>query len=535
MPPTSTEDALRARVRQQAVVAELGRRGLAGAEVASLLEFAAIASADALGASLGKVMCIEGDEAVLMAGAGFDPSEVGVARVPAHAGTQIRYVVEARQPVLIQKLRTETRFEPDPLLLAFGAVSGVSAAIAGDSAAWGVFGVHDSRMRSFSRDDAHFVQAVANVLADALARRRAEDRLRESELRARAVLETTVDGIITIDRGGIIQSFNPAAERIFGYPAGEVIGLNVKVLMPDPYRTEHDDYLRNYRETGHRRIIGIGREVTGKRKDGSTFPLDLAVSEVDLGGRVLYTGIVRDITERRRLEAEVLRISDEERRRIGQDLHDGLGQQLTGIGLIARSLARHLRRDDHPEAGTAEDVTALLQEADELARRLARGLVPVEVGADGLTSALRRLAENAERLFGFACTFESGIESYDLLRDPEAAVHLFRIAQEAVSNAARHGHPDHVNISLVASTETLRLRISDDGSGIRADAVSNRGDGPGGMGLQIMHYRARIIGGSLEVRRGAGSGTVVTFSLPPSSDSPPYRGAADRQDPHHQA
>ena len=128
----------------------------------------------------------------------------------------------------------------------------------------------------------------------------------ESEGRLQAILNTVVDGIITIDERGTVQAVNPAAVRIFGYTAEEMVGENVKMLMPSPYREEHDDYLVNYQQTGEAQIIGIGREVEGKRKDGSSFPLDLAVSEVkshsDVGGR-FFTGIVRDISERKRAEA----------------------------------------------------------------------------------------------------------------------------------------------------------------------------------------------------------------------------------------
>jgi PAS domain S-box-containing protein len=126
----------------------------------------------------------------------------------------------------------------------------------------------------------------------------------ESEARLRAIVDNAVDGIITIDEYGAILDFNPAAQRLFGYETQEVVGQNVKMLMPDPYRKEHDGYLRNYRDSGKRKIIGIGREVVGRRKDGSTFPLDLAVSEVQFGGRRLFTGIVRDISERKRVEEE---------------------------------------------------------------------------------------------------------------------------------------------------------------------------------------------------------------------------------------
>jgi len=126
--------------------------------------------------------------------------------------------------------------------------------------------------------------------------------LGDSAERLRAILETAVEGIITIDGRGIIESFNPAAEKIFGYSASEAIGQNVKLLMPEPFRHEHDGYLQNYNHTGHAKIIGIGREVVGRRKDGSIFPMDLSVSEINLAGRRMFTGFVRDITERKAAE-----------------------------------------------------------------------------------------------------------------------------------------------------------------------------------------------------------------------------------------
>ena len=124
----------------------------------------------------------------------------------------------------------------------------------------------------------------------------------ESEQRMRAIWETAAEGIITIDERGIVELLNPAACHIFGYQPEEVIGQNVKMLMPSPYRDNHDGYLANYLRTGHAKMIGIGREVVGQRKDGSLFPMELSVGEVRLGDRRLFTGLVRDISERRRLE-----------------------------------------------------------------------------------------------------------------------------------------------------------------------------------------------------------------------------------------
>jgi two-component system sensor kinase FixL len=143
------------------------------------------------------------------------------------------------------------------------------------------------------------------LLRDVSVRAQAERAVRETAAKARAILEAAVDGIITIDERGAISSLNSAAARLFGYAPEELIGRNVRVLMPPPYRTEHDDYLARYRETGVKKIIGIGREVIGQRKDGSVFPMDLSVTEAHLGDRRLFTGMVRDLTERKQSEQAV--------------------------------------------------------------------------------------------------------------------------------------------------------------------------------------------------------------------------------------
>ncbi len=158
-------------------------------------------------------------------------------------------------------------------------------------------------------DSANRVIGSVLVFRDITERREVERELRDSEERMRAVVETAVDGIITISERGVVESLNPAAERLFGYRRDEVIGRNISMLMPSPYREEHDRYLSNYRATGMPHIIGTGREVVGKRKDGSTFPLELTVSEVKLRDRRVFTGVVRDVTERVRAE-QALRESE---------------------------------------------------------------------------------------------------------------------------------------------------------------------------------------------------------------------------------
>jgi PAS domain S-box-containing protein len=170
--------------------------------------------------------------------------------------------------------------------------------------------------------------------------RYAEEALRESEARARAIVETAVDAIITINQVGIIESFNPAAARLFGYTANEAIGRNVNVLMPSRYAEEHDAFVANYVRTGHKRIIGIGREAIGLRQDGSTFPIDLAVSEVRLRDRRLFTGVVRDITERKRAE-QALRTSE---RRFTQFM-----QHLPGVAFMKDIEGRYVYANESCE------------------------------------------------------------------------------------------------------------------------------------------------------------------------------------------
>ena len=338
-------------------------------------------------------------------------------------------------------------------------------------------------------------------------RRQAASDLRDSAERLRAILETAVEGIITIDERGIIESFNLAAERIFGYKANEVIGRNVSLLMPSPHREQHDTYLGNYLHTGHAKIIGIGREIVARRKNGTVFPMDLSVSEVRLADQRLFTGFIRDITERKRLEKEILEISEREQRRIGQDLHDGLCQHLAGIELMSQVLEQKLARRSKAAAARAEDIAKNVRDAIRHTRLLARGLSPVTLESEGLMSALQELALNTEKLFHVTCRFDC--DPPVLVSDYPAATHLFRLAQEAVSNALKHGKAKRIFIRLKEERGRLALSIIDNGSGIPAKIPKSKG-----MGLRIMQSRAGMIGGTLAIERNAAGGTSVTVAAP---------------------
>lgn len=229
----------------------------------------------------------------------------------------------------------------------------------------------------------------------------------------------------------------------------------------------------------------------------------------DKAGKIYrVAGIAEDVTERRQLEAEILKISEREQARIGQDLHDGLCQHLVRTALAGNLLERDLVARGVPEAASAKKISKLLQDALDQTRAVARGLYPVKLEAEGLASALSEMAVSL--CHQASVRFTVDCETPVLVADHLMAVHLYRIAQEAVSNALRHAAPAEIVIALRVVDEKILLQISDDGTGI------SKTEPPGpGMGLSIMAYRAHTIGGTLTVGRRPEGGTVVACSVAP--------------------
>jgi signal transduction histidine kinase len=212
-----------------------------------------------------------------------------------------------------------------------------------------------------------------------------------------------------------------------------------------------------------------------------------------------------------RLEHEIVSISESERTRIGQDLHDGLCQYLAALACAATSLRDDLEKTRlSDEAAAADELARLLQDAVVQTRDLARGLVPVHLGEEGLVLAMEGLAQSVARLQGINCTFQA--KGAAMNYQENAAMHLYRIAQEAINNATKHGKAHNIAISLDVADRFTTLRIADDGPGISKTALCN-----GGMGLNIMGYRARLTGGELKIEEPAGGGTVVSCAAPSES------------------
>ncbi|MCC9608328.1 PAS domain S-box protein [Blastopirellula sp. JC732] len=349
------------------------------------------------------------------------------------------------------------------------------------------------------------------VQRDITEKNRAARELRDREARLRAILDTATDAIVTIDCQGIIHATNPATSRMFGYADQEMIGRNVMILMPEPYRSEHHGYLARYMETGEAHIIGTGREVVARRKDGTTFPVHLAVSRIE--NPPLFTGIIRDISALKELQKQVLEIATEEDRRIGQELHDSVQQQLTGLGLLSQTVYEMMLtvEVEKSECQTFADkvahlagrVAAGINDVAREVHNLSRGLVPVEIDAEGLRSALRELAARIREQFGVLC--ECRFQGDTAVTNNFVATHLFRIIQEAVTNAIKHGEAKRIDISLRGSDQAITMEILDDGRGIDPLEVSNLG-----TGLKIMQYRSGLIGGVFKIAPGPSGGTLVS-------------------------
>jgi signal transduction histidine kinase len=245
------------------------------------------------------------------------------------------------------------------------------------------------------------------------------------------------------------------------------------------------------------------------RRDGAHQWCEVTMDFIrDESGKVLaIEGVTRDITERKEFERELSAISTQEQQRLGQRLHDELGQQLLGLGLMAENLRKTLASKGVPEAACARELADAAREAQDCVRALIKCVRPVEVDASGLMAALAELANGTELLTGIPCTFEC--EKPIPMEDSHTATQLFHIASEAVRNAVKHGKPTRIVIGLTAGDSQVTLWVRDDGLGIGSTP-----DQSTGMGLRIMRYRAGVIGGALTIAPSAQGGTNVMCILP---------------------
>jgi signal transduction histidine kinase len=315
---------------------------------------------------------------------------------------------------------------------------------------------------------------------------------------------------------------NEACEKLFNRPAGQCIGRSDDQLW-------NKSAAQRQRE-GDRKVASIKKAVetteTISKPDGLHYWLATRFPILNEQGATMMIGVAAiDITERKRLEREIQEISEREKRKIGQDLHDGLGQYLTGIACMARALQQRLEDRQRPEALDVAKIANLVNQTIAQARDLARGLCPVELETNGLQGALNDLADQIEKFFNVKCTFECPVPI--VVTDSAVAINLYRIAQEATNNAIKHGQAAAILIRLVAGPGSALLTIKDNGSGFLKGFVQSKG-----LGLRVMHYRAGMIGASISIEADPKGGTIVSCGFPYQGDvsKQPHRARTVRTD-----
>lgn len=365
-----------------------------------------------------------------------------------------------------------------------------------------------SRGRATLRDPLGRAIGIAGVTIDIDARKRVELALRDSEARLRTqavILETMREGVVLAALDGRIEFTNPAFDRMFGRNASELAGMSILELFNIRQAQSQSAALESLLEHYSR---GARRDMLFRRPDGSQFAGEVLSVEIELSGEKRILVVVQDVSERKQLESEVIEIANRERRRLGADLHDGLGQELTGISLMLRSFSKRAGLAAFEAAPELDEIITLVNHAIQSARKMALGISPVTLERGGLLPALQTLIGWSRTSYNIDVRLRLSIRS-PLLIGESAAAHLYLIVQEAITNAVRHGLARSIAVTLRTSRSLVSLSITDDGVGIGEHSARN-----GGMGLKLMEYRSAVIGGVMKVKRLSNGGTRVHSVCP---------------------
>jgi PAS domain S-box-containing protein len=342
---------------------------------------------------------------------------------------------------------------------------------------------------------------ACGIIRDITARKQAEDALRRREQELADFFAEAPLGLLWAGPDGCILRVNQAELELLGRTGDEIFRRHISELHVDPEAAVEVLNRLTKKQTVHHHRARL------RHKDGTHREVLIDANGLWERGRLVHSRwFTRDITRHVELEREILAISEREQRRLGHDLHDDLCQQLAGIEFLSQRLASDLAARSAPGAPQAKEIAQMVQRAMTQTRELARGLSPVRLEAEGLADALRELAVGTRKVFGCDCRFRC--DPPVLVPDHTVAIHLYRIAQEAVSNAIKHGRARRIEIGLTAKDCSVTLAVIDNGTGIPRRLTKRKG-----MGLQIMRYRAEVIGGALKVEPHPRGGTHVMCSV----------------------
>lgn len=343
--------------------------------------------------------------------------------------------------------------------------------------------------------------ACRSAMIDVTESRRVDAALRESEERYRTLFTQSPDGIFVIQQNHVIL-VNSSGLRLFGADrTNRLMGHSLYDLFHTDSRSDIERLVQRVRDSAAT-MSPLEEKII--RLDGQSVDVEVVAAPFPFHGMDAVHVILRDITNRKALEQQVIEVSTSEQERIGREIHDGIGQQLTALAMLANSLARRLTQKRHaPEAEAASDLATHIQEVLQDARTLSRGLSPIQIAPDELPDALALLVERTRSVYGITCLFENSGAVETL--EENVAIHLYRIAQEAIHNAIKHATASQIVVTLRNSDHKTVLSIRDDGIGM--DPA--KGTDHQGLGTHIMRYRTRVIGASLGIAPAPGGGTLV--------------------------
>jgi two-component system sensor kinase FixL len=385
------------------------------------------------------------------------------------------------------------------------------------------------------------IVGVSKIARDLSESRRLHQELVQREALFRSILDTVPDALIVIDERGIVQSFSAAAQRLFGFSPDEVVGRNVNLLMPAPYREAHDGYLARYLSTGERRIIGIGRIVVGQRKDGSTFPIELAVGEVNLPGARLFTGFIRDLTERQERERRLSELQSElvhvsrlsELGQMASALAHEVNQPLTAMSMYLNGVRRLLDSGKQEAAEQAMDrIAEQADRARQIIQRL-RDLVKkgeTEKRIENLPKTIEEASALALIGVGQGLKLDIRVNSnaaeafIDKIQIQQVLLNLMRNAAEAMAGSARR----ELSVATIRAGDMIEISVADTGPGlpetVRARLfqpfVTTKPEGMG-VGLSVCRAIVEAHGGELRAEDAVGGGTVFRLTVPHAAEPRP--------------
>ena len=525
--------------REQAALAELSQSALRGEQLPTLFNSAIALVRESLQVRFCDLLELmpRSKTLIVRAGVGWKPDYVGQGTVSAEASSQAGYALEINRRVVFDDLREELPFQPSPLLLEHGIVSGVMVIIPGSLGPFGLLGAYSSKRRNFSQEEIDFLQSVANIIAIAVQRNYDEQAVRRSEVHFRGLLESAPDAIVIVNAEGEIRLVNKETEKLFGYSRQELLGQRVEMLVPERYRQYHSGHRAEYIAEPRVRPMGVGLELFGHRKDGSEFPVEISLSPMHSPDGMLVTAAIRDVSERRKAEEQI--------KSLNADLEEALrrSDRLANTGRSVASLAHEinnpidalsnilfmLRSDKNLSKNQQDLVNVAAHELDRLITITRQTLAPHRQTLHPVVVTVKELLDSVCESFGRKLQQAGITVTRNYADDGQVkllASELRQVITNLISNAI-DAMPNGGTLCLETHVHppNVEIRVGDTGHGIRPENLeaifkpffTTKGERGLGVGLWVSRRIIEELGGTIAVDSSThpeSHGTWFSITLP---------------------